>query len=1417
MSAPPPPPPPLPPGHAGRLPRRDFDTRPHPPLRRPPVRDRRPLDHNRYVLNRQSLSTTQRLHRRQSLNSWEKQQVSFMSSLPGDDSRPLTGPLFSTVLTNCCYADRRGDWESVVNNNGPPPPFRGPNHGPPSRGGWEDGPRGRERPPSGGPSPPNRVLSPRRPGPGPGGGFRGPGPRPGLPRDELPHVRGGERRMDRPWEGPKSPPIKLKGGPGMSPGMNPDMNPGIPFLRRPPQMRLNIRGGPLRRIRTPPTRPRPPPGVHGPPVHGPPGLSREPPGALREPPGLPREPPGPPQEPPGGGPMPGRSLGPDHGPSNGMVRPELRRRWEAVGGGSNFSDFPSRGVPRDRPGPAPNFEPAGGPRGRERFLNRTPPPLRIPLRPPIMNRLRDGPPGEDGRTLPFAPMPPFPPMGGGKNGPYRPPGPPRPGSGPPWMQRLSYMQRRRSGGSLPRFNHDREGPKEPGDMMRRHSFNKAIKSKPRDASGASSSSSGKRFPSSKSQGSDSRDADEKRRSETPSQRSTSEKDAVGGKEKQSLSKQISEESNSVSTTVEEPEVVSTTKNDLQTEKVKVADVRNSKVDAGPNGSGSSAQDVPDKKQIDAVEQETAKRDITEKESVGKDTSREDTVGKGAAPGDQAKSPSEEPKEKMEESEPSCEPKEPKTPTVEHAGGSRKDVDERTVEDMNVENMTAGKEGEENTVENAKDHRAQSAKNRVVENSSIGQKEVFNVKENEASRQKDAMEVDKAVLETETSKGSVAEPGLGLKAKIVAENEEGSRGNNEIHLASKSLDAVKAANVRKKVDTTTMDPYLFSSTIEILSEFDRIDEAIAKIRKTMNDLCPALSLPSFLPAINEVPVNSETFSQIRSILSRNQTTAKAAAAAFRPICADIEVGLDAPPSYKDFSDVSWLTKPMTETVLDGVSKEISHRRAEEESHHLRIRRRYCRLQKRWKRRLRKREDERSHEKKKRDLERDRFLVASNYTGTSGITRSSSGRVCPSSQEVDMMLSRIKAEGGTPGSVDIWSTTLADIPDQDRSCIPYDGSSVLIEDPLMHHFAAQAVNPWSREEKVVFLEKFLVYQKNFRKISTFLKHKSTQDCVDFYYKNKINLGLKDLAKIIAGVKKKDMKKAILEARAGFRPNFNTEGHLEGFDYDLLGLNNNASDDQPINMYSRLGVRDEEVGELSRRDIGIRWPARQSALFLNGLVRYGLDFRSIASFVGARTMDECKEYYHQNKRRFNFEQYIPSAEKEPQRMKTIVWTPMEEEIFNDYFSKLGRNWEAIAEHLPVKTASQVKDYWRKHYGGSFNERRREANGDERAMSSSKAKDIAPNLQSGEREMTEFEMIFGCVDVDDNSNFRKRNAKDAGFSDIPSAKRSRDDIEETNNVYVNGAVAGVQVLPNGGTLQSPSSLDILASSATETVLKRD
>jgi hypothetical protein len=43
-----------------------------------------------------------------------------------------------------------------------------------------------------------------------------------------------------------------------------------------------------------------------------------------------------------------------------------------------------------------------------------------------------------------------------------------------------------------------------------------------------------------------------------------------------------------------------------------------------------------------------------------------------------------------------------------------------------------------------------------------------------------------------------------------------------------------------------------------------------------------------------------------------------------------------------------------------------------------------------------------------------------------------------------------------------------------------------------------NPWTQDEQRIFAEKYLQYNKDFRRIATFLRNRTVADCIVYYYK-------------------------------------------------------------------------------------------------------------------------------------------------------------------------------------------------------------------------------------------------------------------------------------------------------------------------------
>ncbi|CAJ1947732.1 unnamed protein product, partial [Sphenostylis stenocarpa] len=73
------------------------------------------------------------------------------------------------------------------------------------------------------------------------------------------------------------------------------------------------------------------------------------------------------------------------------------------------------------------------------------------------------------------------------------------------------------------------------------------------------------------------------------------------------------------------------------------------------------------------------------------------------------------------------------------------------------------------------------------------------------------------------------------------------------------------------------------------------------------------------------------------------------------------------------------------------------------------------------------------------------------------------------------------------------------EKDKMASMFKSSNGVVEDPLAVEKERAMINPWTSEERNTFLEKFAVFGKDFGKIASFLDHKTTADCVEFYYKS------------------------------------------------------------------------------------------------------------------------------------------------------------------------------------------------------------------------------------------------------------------------------------------------------------------------------
>ncbi|KAJ3086344.1 hypothetical protein HK102_013248, partial [Quaeritorhiza haematococci] len=92
----------------------------------------------------------------------------------------------------------------------------------------------------------------------------------------------------------------------------------------------------------------------------------------------------------------------------------------------------------------------------------------------------------------------------------------------------------------------------------------------------------------------------------------------------------------------------------------------------------------------------------------------------------------------------------------------------------------------------------------------------------------------------------------------------------------------------------------------------------------------------------------------------------------------------------------------------------------------------------------------------------------------------------------------------------------ISEEERAALRYMDRNHLVEDPLSDLVAYNSLMDmvWTEEEKEIFKAKLIQHGKNFTKVAQHLPRKTVNDCVQYYYREKINLGFKQLLKKSSG---------------------------------------------------------------------------------------------------------------------------------------------------------------------------------------------------------------------------------------------------------------------------------------------------------------
>ncbi|WJX20386.1 hypothetical protein P8452_09948 [Trifolium repens] len=264
------------------------------------------------------------------------------------------------------------------------------------------------------------------------------------------------------------------------------------------------------------------------------------------------------------------------------------------------------------------------------------------------------------------------------------------------------------------------------------------------------------------------------------------------------------------------------------------------------------------------------------------------------------------------------------------------------------------------------------------------------------------------------------------------------------------------------------------------------------------------------------------------------------------------------------------------------------------------------------------------------------------------------------------------------------------EKEKMVTKFISSNGLVEDPLAIEKERDMINPWISEEKEIFLEKFAVFGKDFRKIASFLDHKTTADCVEFYYKNHKSecfekLKRKDVGKLgksfsaktnlmASGNKRMRSGRFLLGGYGNVKASRAEDSNIERPNsFDILGdemetaaaadvlagicgslsseamsscitssfdpvdgnkerkfLRGNPLCKQPLVHDISQNADDETCSDESCGEVDVsEWTDDEKAAFLQAVSSFGKDFAKIARCVGTRSREHCKVFFSKTRK--------------------------------------------------------------------------------------------------------------------------------------------------------------------------------------------
>ncbi|GAB2222743.1 hypothetical protein Drorol1_Dr00016867 [Drosera rotundifolia] len=283
------------------------------------------------------------------------------------------------------------------------------------------------------------------------------------------------------------------------------------------------------------------------------------------------------------------------------------------------------------------------------------------------------------------------------------------------------------------------------------------------------------------------------------------------------------------------------------------------------------------------------------------------------------------------------------------------------------------------------------------------------------------------------------------------------------------------------------------------------------------------------------------------------------------------------------------------------------------------------------------------------------------------------------------------------------------EKEKAVTRFISSNGLVDDPCAVEKGRALINPWTPEEKEIFIDKLANFGKDFRKIASFLDHKTAADCIEFYYKNHKSESFERTKK------RPEVKK--LEKSLSANTYLVTTGTkwsrgMNSVSLDLLGEASAfaAHEDECLEA-SKVGsagycAKSRGLsGNLTRsRTYGVEDERETAAADVLAGICGSLSSEAVSSCIttsadpGENVPElKCQRFSSSSRRPLTPEATQDDdeetcSEESCGRMDPVDWTDEEKSIFVQSFSTYGKDFALISRRVHTKSRDQCKVFFSK-----------------------------------------------------------------------------------------------------------------------------